>query len=312
MTTQQQLSIGAFAQRTRLSHKALRLYDEQGLLRPAAVDPYTRYRTYLPSQIERGLLIASMRRMEMPLQRIRAILDALDDAGAGSGAGVAGPGAGGGDVQVGGPDSQARASALMLFEDWWQAEESRRAKRDGLKAYIRYRISGQGGMLMEVLTRTVPARTIAVLGAEVNQSELDDFIMSAFTNLFDYAQRHAGIRPIETTVEWPTYAIFHGQVTPDQSSLVEVAIVVDASAQPEGAIAIRVEPEHLEAYVAVTKDGLEFPGILEAYDAAYEWVGAHGVPSATMPSREVYVTDVLAAVGDDHVADVAVPYTPHA
>lgn len=164
---------------------------------------------------------------------------------------------------------------------------------------------------MEVLTRTVPARTIALLSAEVNQSELDEFIMGAFTNLFDYAQRHAGVRPIETTVEWPTYVIFHGQVTPDLSSLVEVAIVVEASAQAEGAIVTRVEPEHLEAYVPVTKDGLAFPGILEAYDSVFEFVGGHGAPSATMPSREVYVTDVLAAVGDDHVADVAVPYTPH-
>ena len=38
------LSIGAFAQATRLSPKALRLYDELGLLRPARVDEWTGYR----------------------------------------------------------------------------------------------------------------------------------------------------------------------------------------------------------------------------------------------------------------------------
>lgn len=42
------LSIGAFARRARLSHKALRLYDRHGLLPPDHVDPVTGYRYYRP------------------------------------------------------------------------------------------------------------------------------------------------------------------------------------------------------------------------------------------------------------------------
>lgn len=38
------MNIGEFAQLTGLSIKALRRYDEQGLLRPAVVDPWSRYR----------------------------------------------------------------------------------------------------------------------------------------------------------------------------------------------------------------------------------------------------------------------------
>jgi len=38
------LTIGAFARASRLSPKALRLYDELGLLRPAEVDPASGYR----------------------------------------------------------------------------------------------------------------------------------------------------------------------------------------------------------------------------------------------------------------------------
>ncbi|MGP3915848.1 MerR family DNA-binding transcriptional regulator [Nonomuraea sp. 10N515B] len=40
------LTIGAFARAARLSPKALRLYDELGLLRPAAVDGGSGYRFY--------------------------------------------------------------------------------------------------------------------------------------------------------------------------------------------------------------------------------------------------------------------------
>ncbi len=43
------LTIGAFARAVRLTPKALRLYDELGLLRPAAVDPESGYRLYAPA-----------------------------------------------------------------------------------------------------------------------------------------------------------------------------------------------------------------------------------------------------------------------
>ncbi|WP_205351181.1 MerR family transcriptional regulator [Streptomyces sp. CB09001] len=67
------LTIGAFAKATRLSPKALRLYDELGLLPPARVDPVTGYRLYAPEQVERARLVAWLRRLGMPLVRIRHV-----------------------------------------------------------------------------------------------------------------------------------------------------------------------------------------------------------------------------------------------
>ena len=46
------MSIGEFARRSRLSQKALRLYDELGLLPPARVDPDSGYRSYGAGQLE--------------------------------------------------------------------------------------------------------------------------------------------------------------------------------------------------------------------------------------------------------------------
>ncbi|WBB58385.1 MerR family transcriptional regulator [Streptomyces sp. WMMC500] len=71
------LTIGAFAKASRLSPKALRLYDELGLLVPARVDPVTGYRLYAPAQLERARLVAWLRRLGMPLARIRHVC-ALD------------------------------------------------------------------------------------------------------------------------------------------------------------------------------------------------------------------------------------------
>lgn len=67
------LSSGDFARASGLSRKALRLYDELGLLRPASVDPYTGYRGYEPGQLEQARLVAWLRRLGMPLAEIREV-----------------------------------------------------------------------------------------------------------------------------------------------------------------------------------------------------------------------------------------------
>jgi PPM family protein phosphatase len=67
------LTIGEFARASRLSPKALRLYDELGLLRPARVDDYSGYRYYSPDQLEQARLVAWLRRIGMPLAKIAEI-----------------------------------------------------------------------------------------------------------------------------------------------------------------------------------------------------------------------------------------------
>ncbi|WP_329569089.1 MerR family transcriptional regulator [Streptomyces sp. NBC_01361] len=67
------LTIGAFAKASRLSPKALRLYDELGLLPPARVDPVTGYRLYAPEQLDQARLVAWLRRLGMSLARIQHV-----------------------------------------------------------------------------------------------------------------------------------------------------------------------------------------------------------------------------------------------
>jgi serine/threonine protein phosphatase PrpC len=76
------LTIGAFARATRLTPKALRLYDEVGLLAPAAVDAESGYRFYDPDQVAHARLIARLRRIGMPLAGIREVCDLAPGAAA--------------------------------------------------------------------------------------------------------------------------------------------------------------------------------------------------------------------------------------
>ena len=62
------LPIGRFAKATRLSVKALRHYDELGLLRPAFVDPSSGYRYYRPAQANQAEAILLDREDVMPYE----------------------------------------------------------------------------------------------------------------------------------------------------------------------------------------------------------------------------------------------------
>jgi DNA-binding transcriptional MerR regulator/effector-binding domain-containing protein len=72
------LTIGDFSRMTHLSVKALRHYHDVGVLEPAAVDPFTGYRSYDTSQVGSAQVIRRLRDLGMPLDSIAAVLAAPD------------------------------------------------------------------------------------------------------------------------------------------------------------------------------------------------------------------------------------------
>lgn len=280
MHEEELVSIGEFAALTRLSIKALRHYDEQGLLTPAHVDPVSSYRYYRRNQRNRAILIGDLRRVDVPLALIAQILDGEE--------------------------------ALAIYQDWWIAEEERHIVRRGLGHYIKARLRREGQPPMDIQTRTVPERKLAVISKELFQPQLTEFIMGSFHELFSWAERNPGLRSLDTTPDDPTYVIFHGPVTPDASALVEVCIVIDGPAEPEADIILKREAAHEEAFTTLTREGIEFPNIVAAYDAVAMWVIQNGSMIESLPSREVYFTDVINEPMDAPVCDVAFPYVPKA
>ena len=123
------LTIGAFARASRLSPKALRLYDSLGLLTPAHVDEVSGYRFYGPDQLERARLVAWLRRLGMPLARIGIVCDLARDA----------------------PDQAAEQIAA-----YWDETEAELAGRRALAAYLISYLSGEE----TVMPGTQPALAI--------------------------------------------------------------------------------------------------------------------------------------------------------
>jgi DNA-binding transcriptional MerR regulator len=71
-------TIGEFSRTTHLSVKALRHYHDMGVLEPVAVDPGTGYRAYSVAQVPAAQVIRRLRDLDMPLDQVRAVLDASD------------------------------------------------------------------------------------------------------------------------------------------------------------------------------------------------------------------------------------------
>jgi DNA polymerase III subunit beta len=67
-------TIGRLARESGLSVSALRFYDGAGVLVPVSVDPASGYRYYAPEQVAAARLVASLRRVGMPLAEIREVL----------------------------------------------------------------------------------------------------------------------------------------------------------------------------------------------------------------------------------------------
>ncbi|WP_300013379.1 MerR family transcriptional regulator [Pseudonocardia sp.] len=71
--------IGRMARESGLTVSALRFYDGAGVFGPAHVDPHSGYRFYAPDQLVVARLVASLRRVGMPLAGIREVLEHRHD-----------------------------------------------------------------------------------------------------------------------------------------------------------------------------------------------------------------------------------------
>lgn len=265
------LSIGVFARRSRLSARALRLYDRLGVLTPAHVDEDSGYRRYRQSQLAVARLVAMLRRLDMPLAQVSAVVSA--------------------------PAAQ-RADLVGSF---WADVERRVAGQRELAVHLRIRLAGgeRSYDMYEVKEREVPEQLVLTEQRHVRVEDLPGWIGAAMNRLGASARGHGGSAGAP-------FVVYHGEVNQDSDGPVEVCVPIRSDREPTAESAIRREPAHREAYVRIRKAQVEYPQILSAYDAVYSWIGTEGQQAAG-PPREVYFTDFGAAESNDEVCDVAWP-----
>jgi DNA-binding transcriptional MerR regulator len=144
------IPIGRFAEATRLSLRALRLYDERGLLIPARVDADSGYRFYRIDQVETGRRIALLRAAGVSLEEIHSFL--------------ADP-------------SPARLDAHEAALD----EELSRRRR--VLAYLRWSLAPKEESMFDVQTKHVPEQRYVSRSTRTRIEGLEPFIVGTIDGL---------------------------------------------------------------------------------------------------------------------------------
>lgn len=254
------LTIGEFAQRTRLSVKALRLYDQLGLVTPARVDASSGYRLYSPSQVDDARLVGLLRRIGMPLAEISA-LQAL-------------------------PPAQA-ADAVTAF---WTRQESITSERAELVRYLTARLQGQEPAMYQIDLHAIGERKLLTITRHVHIDAMEAFVGEARARLLTAAPRLPGY-------QGNPFITYHGEVSQDSDGPVEFSrpVAADTSADILAGLPgteLRTEPAHQAASVRI-EPGLSWAQTLPAFDALTRWVSEH--QRQPRPGiRQVAITDLTA------------------
>ena len=220
------MSIGEFARLSRLSAKALRLYDELELLPPAQVDPDSGYRWYAAGQLDNARLVASLRQIGVPLAQIQLILSL-----------------------------EPEAAAAQVGAYWSRAEADHAARRD-LAGYLIDRLTGKRNVMYEVKVRDIPARSLlCLLRHASNKQEAWDLGKEVIGML------KAQPPPRVDGVAGAAFLIYYGEVNQDSDGPVEFCWPVpqDLAGQLAASfpgLTLRTEPAHQEAYIHVDQDPL--------------------------------------------------------
>jgi DNA-binding transcriptional MerR regulator len=273
------MSIGEFAARSRLSPKALRLYDELGLLQPARVDESSGYRYYSLDQLERARLIAALRQLQIPLAQIKVI------------------------VSLESSDAAERISAF------WAETEAEHAARRRLTGYLVDRLSGQRSTMYDVNTRTIPERRILCLKRTVAGEQAAWALGKEFITLL----RERDLPRLEGR-EGAAYCIYWSEVSEDSDGPVEWCRPVPAdqadalvAAVPE--LSLRTEEAHDEAFVHLGPGGqtsaAQWQLVSESLRA---WVDEHKAQPSDLGMRVTFLASRPVTETSRPNCDFAVPF----
>jgi DNA-binding transcriptional MerR regulator len=271
------MSIGEFARQSRLSPKALRLYDGLGLLSPARVDELSGYRYYEGAQLEQARLIATLRQVGVPLAALKELL-ALDPA--------------------------QLAEQVTAF---WQEAESRHAGQRELVTSLIDRITGRSTVVYEVASREMPQRSLLCMKRNVDVSGL-----WGFGKEFVAIVRGQRLPRMEGR-EGAAFCIYWGQVSADSDGPVEwcrpvPAAEAEALAAQFPELTLRVEPAHREAYVDLGPGGqIDASKWQLADEALRRWAGDQGIDDKQLSLTPADLGVRVTYLSTPPVTDTSVP-----
>jgi DNA-binding transcriptional MerR regulator len=250
---QARIAIGDFARMTHLSVKALRHYHDVGVLEPAQVDPWSGYRFYEPGQVPLAQVIRRFRDLGMPLEEVRAVLEA--------------------------PDVATRNDVIVAH---LERMESQLAQTQAVVASLRSLLERPPAPV-SVQYRSVPQTRALGISETVSADEIDAWWIAAFTELYG-AVRAAGLRPAG-----PAGTLYSGEVFEWERGEVTAFVPVAGAAVGTGRAGLLEVPP---AELAIAMHEGAFAELDRTYGALGTYVTEREL-GVDGPIREYYVVSPL-------------------
>jgi DNA-binding transcriptional MerR regulator len=243
------IPIGRFAQITRLTIKALHIYDTIGLLRPVFVDAGSGYRYYSITQLTMARRIRLLRSIDMPLDSIQALLHA-----------------------------PTPAAMEALLHEHQQRIADRIAKDQQALHLLQRLIDHQADDLaFSVQVKELPAQWVASIRLSATPAEEQRMIPGLIDELHEYATRLGVGCP-----DAPPMRISHSYTEEIVDS--EIAVPITQPVAPEGRIGSRALDAGLAAAVMHVGPHADLWAV---YWAILVWVQEQNYEQ-NGPPREVY------------------------
>jgi DNA-binding transcriptional MerR regulator len=244
--------IGEFSKLSKVSVKALRHYDDLGLLAPAAVDRFTSYRYYTADQLPRLNRILALKDLGLSLEEIRRLL------------------------AEGLPAAELRGM-LRIKQAELERHLAEEHARLGRVAARLQQIEAEDAMpTHEVIVKEVPALRVASVRAIIPTFSAQGPL---WDDLAAYLVQH-GLRPNAACL-----TIYHDEEYRERDVDAEVCEPVDAPLGAAGHVTVYDLPA---CKVAATVHHGSYDGLNSAYGALMGWIGANGYRIAG-PNREIYL-----------------------
>jgi DNA-binding transcriptional MerR regulator len=263
--------IGDFSKLSQVSVKALRYYDEMGLLKPMQVDRFTGYRYYAAEQLLQLNLILTLKDLGLSLEQIAGLLEeGLPPA------------------QLQGMLHMKRAEIRGRVQ-----EEEERLKR--VEARLR-QIEGEGKMSAYnvLIKRVEPLRAACLRDTVPTYGD-----QGPLWGELEACLARQGVRPAA-----PCLTVYYDTEYRERDVDLEVCEPIDGRLAGEGRVAVRELPG-VEMMATVVHHS-SYRTLHEAYQAMMAWIGVNGYRIAG-PNRELYLHGGGEQDNPDCVTEVQIP-----
>jgi effector-binding domain-containing protein len=272
--TVDQIPISRFSIITRISPKALRYYDQKGLLVPQAKDPITGYRYYTADQLDRGVKIKTLCNLGFRLEEIASFLEA--EAG----------------------EDGATVEALLVEQ--LSKTQSEIARLQRIEALLRQKDKELMKMaLIEPVIKEVPALRVVSKRDKGSYGETIGRLIGDLCGILFQPENQRNM----VKMAGPCMAVYHDQEYKEKDADIEVAIPITGRIEVDAGTEVKSLPG--AKVLAVVHKG-SYETLHLTYKEIFDYTMKSGLEFAG-PCRELYLNDPAKTPVEELMVEIQVP-----